>query len=188
MPERPPKRLCEVCLQYDDHPRIVIGVTTDGPLGLHSGGQITQVVGLLAPLLPANAAQVDKAVEGKDPAEAERIIADLIPDVDEWDAYRALRQFLHPQHFDAHLDCYRDDVPEVDKPQLAVDGWMAETSDPETGEPLTFKQVSWEDKRKIMPSDYALEQVGKLKGDELRAHLTADPSIDVDLAHGAVPA
>lgn len=159
--ERRPKRVCQVCLQYDDHPRIELLVTADGPLGLHEPGEVSQVAAMLAPLLPANSAQVDAGIQGVDPADAERNIAELIPDLDERDAYKAWRAFLHVNDFGAHLDCYVGLPAEV-QPQLALN-----------------------DTRKIMPNGHAMFGVGQgLKGDDLAAHLQADPARDVDNSHG----
>jgi hypothetical protein len=172
---RHPKRFCEVCLQFDDHPRIVMGVTTEGPLGNHTAEEIGRAAALITPLLPANMAEVETRLAAcETPAQREQVYLDLVPDPDEYDAARAWHQFLHQQHFDAHLDCYIG-LPAHVQPQLAIDAW-----DPDGN------QVSWEDKRKIMPSGHA--QTGAielgLKGDKLRAHLVrADPG--VDHGHGA---
>lgn len=175
--ERRPKRVCQVCLQYDDHPRIELLVTAEGPLGLHEPDAVGKVAAMLAPLLPANSAQVDAAVKGLTPANAERVYAELIPDLDQRDAYKAWRAFLHVNDFGAHMDCYVNDVTHDDKPQKATDAWNADGV-----------QVSWEDKGKIMPNDHALEGVTSgLKGDELAAHLQSDPARDHDFSHG-VPA
>lgn len=171
--ERRPKRVCQVCLQYDDHPRIELLVTTEGPLGLHTPGEVRQVAALLGPHMPANSDAVDAAVAGKTPAQAEDVYRALIPDLDERDAYKAWRAFLHDNDFGAHMDCYVDAVPEDHKPQLAVDAFDDDGN-----------QTSWEDRRKIMPSKHALEQVGKLKGDALRAHLVKEPA-GVDHGHGS---
>lgn len=182
--ERRPKRVCQVCLQYDDHPRIELLVTADGPLGLHEPGEVSQVAKLLAPLLPANTSQVDKAIEGVTPANAEKAIADLIPDLDERDAYKAWRAFLHVHDFGAHLDCYVNDVAHDDKPQRAIDAFHEE-QDPDGN--IVVVQHSWEDKAKIMPSDHALDGVTSgLKGHELLAHLIQEPA-PIDYAHGSKP-
>lgn len=162
--ERRPKRVCQVCLQYDDHPRIEILVTADGPLGLHDPGATSHVAGMLAPLMPANSAQVDAAVKGVTPANAEKVYEQLIPDLDQRDAYKAWRAFLHVNDFGAHMDCYVNDVPHDDKPQQAIDAFDDDGV-----------QISWEDKAKIMPSAHALEGVtGGLQGLELAAHLQSE--------------
>lgn len=178
--ERRPKRVCQVCLQYDDHPRIELLVTADGPLGLHEPDEVSTVAALLAPFMPANVGQVDAAVKGVTPANAERVYEELIPDLDQRDAYRAWRAFLHPYDFGAHMDCYLG-LPSEVQPQRAVDAFHEEVdADGNT----VLVQHSWEDKRKIMPSDHALEGVNAgLKGDHLLAHLVQEPA-PIDFAHG----
>lgn len=173
-PERKPKKLCQVCLAYDDHPRLEALVTADGPLGNHSPGEVSKVAAVLTPLLPANMDEVEQALtacHGNVSAQ-EQVYKNLIPDPDQYDAARAWHSFLHPNDFGAHFDCYRDGLPAEHQLQMSIDA-----QDPDTGEVLSV-----EDTRKAVIDDprHAHTWAGVdqgLKGDDLRAHLAAHPPI-----------
>lgn len=102
---RNPMRLCEACIQFDDHPRITIYVTSEGPLGTHDGAEVAQAYELLAPHLPDMKALHEALAKCENAAEQEAVI-DKLPAA-EADAARAWATFLNDQITDLHLDCFQ---------------------------------------------------------------------------------
>jgi hypothetical protein len=153
------KNICERCFQFDDHPKHVIAVTAEGPLGLHSAPEVASVMQKIASHLPPNIDEISQM-----DADAGKRAVEALPD-DQQDAMLAVAYLLDPTTAILHMDCF-DELPEELKPQRSI---YAATPDGEV--------ISHEDKTKISNGAHATEGVRRgLKGKKLAEHLTSQPT------------
>jgi hypothetical protein len=113
-------RICEACFQYDDHPRIVIVVTPDGPLGLHSPAETAAVYQLVAADLPSNLAAI-AALDGDEQLAAVRALPP-----EQQDAIQALADMEDVTGCRLHMDCYNALPADLKPDGVHVGQWAAQ--------------------------------------------------------------